>query len=199
MAGLIIDEKSLKGMNATLCEFSQIPDEEWNKVKTKLRSLRIEKNDFFIKAGDTPDKLAYIIDGIFRVYYSSESGNERILVFRGDGRLLSAYSSFLENTVSSYSIQAMEQSNLLYITLSDYTSLLNGHSCWQTITSKYSQMLVVEKERRENEFLCDDAVTRYKKFILNYPDMEKRINQYQIAAYLGITPVALSRIRSKNI
>jgi CRP-like cAMP-binding protein len=199
MAESIIEEKWLKRMYTTLCEFSQIPDDEWNKARTKLRSLRIEKNNFFIKAGDIPDKLAFILDGIFRVYYSPESGNERILVFRGGNRLLSAYSSFLENTVSSYSIQALEQSNLLFITLSDYTALLNGHPCWQTITSKYSQMLVVEKEKRENEFLCDDAETRYKKFILNYPGLEKRINQYQIAAYLGITPVALSRIRSKNI
>ncbi|MDP4093594.1 MAG: Crp/Fnr family transcriptional regulator [Bacillota bacterium] len=198
MVELETEEKRLKRMYATLCEFAQVPDEEWNKAKTKLRSLRIEKNNFFIKAGEIPDKLAYISDGIFRVYYTSESGNERILVFRGENRLLSAYSSFLENTVSSYSIQALEQCNLLYITLSDYTALLNDHPCWQTITSKYSQMLVVEKERRENEFLCDDAETRYKKFILNYPGLEKRINQYQVAAYLGITPVALSRIRSKK-
>lgn len=193
-----IEKTWLKQMYTTLSEYAQIPEHEWNKTLGKLYSLKIKKNDYFINTGDVPDKLAFILSGIFRVFYTTESGVERILVFRGENRLLSAYSSFLENTNSRFSIQALEDSHLLYISLKDYIELLSGHQCWQIISTKYAQLLFIEKEKRENEFLSDDAEARYNNFILNYPAFEKRINQYHIASYLGITPVALSRIRRKG-
>ena len=53
------------------------------------------------------------------------------------------------------------------------------------------------KTEREREFLLFDAETRYKSFLNTFPGLERRIKQHLIASYLGITPVALSRIRKK--
>ncbi len=198
MKEIPIDEDWTMKMFTTLCEYAAVPEAQWSKVLKKLHVLKIKKNDYFIKAGDFPDKLAYIVEGIFRVFYLSESGNENSLVFREEGRLLSAYSSFLENTNSVYSFQALEDSILIYSSLNDYTELLEEHACWQIITAKYSQMLFVEKEKREKEFLSDDAETRYMTFLNKYPKLVKRISLYYIASYLGITPEALSRIRKKH-
>lgn len=193
-----IEDKLLKQMFAMICNYAPIPDMQWNKLQTKLRCIKIKKNDYFIKADDIPDKLAFIIHGIFRVFCLTESGNDNTLVFRDENKFLSAYSSFLENVKSKYSFQALEDSTLLYISLKDYIELSAEHICWQIITTKYSQMLFVEKEKRETEFLCDDAKTRYNNFIINFPGLAKRIPQCYIASYLGITPETLSRIRKKS-
>ena len=53
------------------------------------------------------------------------------------------------------------------------------------------------KEKRERELLLLDAESRYKSFIHEFPHLEPRIKQHMIASYLGITPIALSRIRKK--
>lgn len=198
MDELALKEAWLKQMFTTLCEYAPIPDDEWNKTKTKIHSIKIQKNEYFIKAGDFPDKLAFIVHGIFRVFYLSKSGTESTLVFRNEKRLLSAYSSFLENINSRYSFQSLTDSTLLYISLNDMTELLSSHPCWQIITAKYSQLLFVEKEKRETEFLCDDAQTRYFTFANNFPEFIKRVSLHHIASYLGITPETLSRIRKKS-
>ena len=182
---------------AALDSFAEIPNEEWEKAILNLRHIHLKKNEYFIQAGYVPDKIACIVSGIFRVFYNTESGKEKILAIRGEGRMLSAFSAILENTPSWYDIQALEDSDLLYIGLDQYTNRLLEHPCWQIINAKYAQMLFVEKERRESEFLSDDAETRYKKFKERFLGMEDRIHQYHIASYLGITPVALSRIRKK--
>lgn len=184
-------------MRATLGSFAEIPDEEWAKAVLTLRHIHLKKNEYFIRAGATPDKMACIVSGIFRVFYVTESGEERILAIRDEGRMLSAFSAILENTVSWYDIQALEDSDLLYINLNQYLDEIPWHPCWQTIYAKYVQMLFVEKERRESEFLSDDAETRYRKFRERFPGVEDRIRQYHVASYLGITPVALSRIRKR--
>jgi CRP-like cAMP-binding protein len=184
-------------MRAELSSFAEIPDAEWGKAVLNLRHLHLRRNDYFIQAGSIPDKMACIVSGIFRVFYITQSGEEKTLAIRAEGRMLSAFSAILENTPSWYDIQALEDADLLYISLEEYLAGLQGHPCWQVINTKYAQMLFMEKERRESEFLSDDAETRYRKFRERFPDVEDRIRQYHIASYLGITPVALSRIRKK--
>lgn len=193
-----IEDKWLKQMYMKLNEYVSIPDIQWNKLKMKLRCIKVNKNDYFIKSEDIPDKLAFIVQGIFRISYLTQSGNDNTLVFRDENKFLSAYSSFLENVKSKYSFQALEDSILLYISLSDYIELCAEHVCWQIITTKYSQILFVEKENRETELLGDDAETRYNNFTKNFPELSMRIPQFYIASYIGITPETLSRIRKKT-
>ena len=198
MADSTLKRVWLNQMHSVLSEYARIPEGEWMKAQELLHVLKIRKGDYFIRVGDEPDKLAFIVAGLFRVFFTTKTGDEKILVFRAENRLLSAYSSFLESTTSKFSIQAVEESVLLYLSLEDYAKLLAEHSCWQTISAKYAELLFIEKEQRENEFLSEDAETRYYNFILHYPDFENRLNQYHIASYIGITPVALSRIRNKK-
>ena len=54
------------------------------------------------------------------------------------------------------------------------------------------------KEKRERELLLLDAESRYRIFLEEFPNLEKRVKQHMIASYLGITPERLSRIR-KNM
>jgi CRP-like cAMP-binding protein len=192
-----IEQRWLDMVYSVLSKFAEIPPEEWEKGISKSRHLHLKKDEYFVRAGSIPDKMAFIISGIFRVFYITEAGEEKILVFRAEGRMLSAFSAFLENQSSWFYIQALEDADLLYIGFDDYKKFLSGNKCWQTINAKYVEMLFVEKENREREFLSDYAETRYKNFIIKYPDIENRIRQYHIASYLGITPVALSRIRKK--
>lgn len=52
-------------------------------------------------------------------------------------------------------------------------------------------------ELREKEFLLDPLEVRYLRLIREHPDLIDRIPQYHIASYLGVTDVALSRMRKK--
>jgi CRP-like cAMP-binding protein len=187
----------LQTLHRTLSSFAEIPPAEWEKSIADIKHTHLKKGDYFIRVGEIPDKMACIVVGIFRVFYTTEAGEEKILVIRNEGRMLSAYSALLEKTPSWYDIQALEESDLLVISLEQYQNGLLKHPCWQTINARYTQMLFVEKEKRESELLSESAETRYLNFKERYPGMEGRIRQYHIASYLGITPVGLSRIRKK--
>jgi CRP-like cAMP-binding protein len=179
---------------STMREFAEFADEEWEKAIAQFVHVRIPKDGYFLRAGDVPDKLAFIASGVFRVFFVTEGGDERIHAFRDEGRLISAFSPFLTEKKSWYSIQALEDSDLL-CTRIDVGTWTSQAECWRTLYAKYMEKLFVEKENREREFLSDDAETRYRNFRDTYPGLENRIAQYHVASYLGITPVALSRIR----
>jgi CRP-like cAMP-binding protein len=190
-------ESYQRQMRAELSRYCDIPEVELQRAAGMSKLLRVKKNHHFINIGEIPDKMGYILTGIFRVYYITEEGVDRTLVFRNENNFLSAFSAFLEGTPSWYAIQALEDSVLSCITLQDYNRLMENNSCWNTLTRKYVEQLFIEKEKRERGFLSEDAATRYLTFLQRYPGIEERIPQYYIASYLGITPVALSRTRKK--
>ena len=55
----------------------------------------------------------------------------------------------------------------------------------------------MKKEIREYELLCLSAEDRYKRLLKHTPDILKLVTQNEIARYLGITPVGLSRIKRR--
>lgn len=55
----------------------------------------------------------------------------------------------------------------------------------------------MKKEWREYEFLCLSAEARYALLLEATPELINKVTQNDIARYLGITPVALSRIKKR--
>jgi len=96
-----------------LNHFSELPYEKALEGLHLLKHQRIKKGEHFVKIDTTADKLAYIAKGLFRVYYITENGDEKILVFRGAGFMLSAFSGLVEKNPSWFGIQALEDSDLL--------------------------------------------------------------------------------------
>jgi CRP-like cAMP-binding protein len=182
---------------ALLREFASIGDDEWRRLVDMSKALRIGKDEYFLRVGDAPDKVAFVARGVFRVFFVTEEGEDRTLAFREEGRLLSAFDSSREGGRSWLGIQALEDSVLSYIALRDYKRLLGGDPCWLELSSRYMELLFREKQERERELLSDDAMTRYLKLLERHPGIERRVLQYHIASYVGITPVALSRIRKR--
>ena len=175
-----------------------IPVGEQVKFRAMLSGLSLERGEHLINEGDMPRKIAFVLSGIFRAYYLTESGDEKTIVFREKGRPLSAYSSYLTGDSAKFSIQALEKSLVLFITIEDFEKLLSGDSSWERIRGEYFTNLFIEKESRERELMSDDAETRYNQFLRDYPGLIDRINHYHIASYLGISNVTLSRIRHRK-
>jgi CRP-like cAMP-binding protein len=190
----IIDPRWTALLRRTLSALADVPDAEWESALARFRQVRVPEGGFFYRPGERPDRLGFVASGLFRVFFTTESGEERILVFREEGRLLSGFTASLSSGESWYGIQALEDSVLLCVDV-EAPSLMGSAECWRGVYSRYMEMLFEEKGRREREFLSDDAGTRYRNFLERYPGLEGRVAQYHIASYLGITPVALSRIR----
>ncbi len=178
-------------------KITEVPDEEIEKAVEVFRPVQLKKNSFFVMAGEIPDEVGFLVSGILRFFYINEDGVEFIKSFCVENNVVAAYSALLLNEPARYFIQALENSLLLVAPYTAYQELIAGHCCWQILDHTFTQALFIRKEKREAELLLDDAETRYLSFLAEYPDLNKRLKQHHIASYLGITPVTLSRIRSK--
>ena len=69
---------------------------------------------------------------------------------------------------------------------------------WQNVLHRILIQTLLTKERREAEFLMLGAAERFEKFKEEHPALIQRLKQQEVAEYLGISPVHLSRIRSQK-
>lgn len=137
----------------------------------------------------------FLESGVLRSFILKE-GNEFNIDFYLPTSFVSSYTSFLTQTPSNGYIQALSNSVIYIISLSNYNRLLKTNSEWYKFGKYISDSLFMKKCKRETSLLMDSAIDRYK-FLLNlYPQIEQLVPQYHIASYLGIKPESLSRIKS---
>ena len=171
--------------------------EEVEQVVEQFRWQCLEAETFIVRQGELSSQIGYVAAGIFRLFYIDKEGRERTKAFCLESHMVGAYSAILLNEKSNFNIRAEQPSAVLGIPFQTLLSICNSDTSWQMLHLKILQELYVRLERRESELLLDDATTRYLKFLEQYPGLEGQVKQYHIASYLGITPVALSRIRAQ--
>ncbi|MEQ8684459.1 MAG: Crp/Fnr family transcriptional regulator [Imperialibacter sp.] len=180
-----------------ISRIAPVPEEELDKLFGLCHSVELKKASLFVAAGDIPTKFGIVVSGLFRYYYLQEGGNEFTKGFFSEGSFLSSYSATIAGTPSHFSIEALENSEVLVFDYSKWEALRTGHPGWNQFLITVLEEAFTKKETREREFLLFDAKERYRLFLKRYPGLEKRVRQHVIASYLGITNVALSRVRRK--
>ncbi len=186
-----------KILSETISFFTDPPEGELQKVFDHTFPIKIKKNEYLLRAGETPDRIYINISGLLRLFYIDFNGSEVIKHFCTENTCAISYTAFLLRKESNIFIQALEDTSLLAIDYETYHDLINGHPCWQRAAQKFAEALFMLKEKKEADLLLYDAQERYARFLEDYPNLESRVPQYFIASYIGITPESLSRIRSK--
>lgn len=175
-----------------------MPEAEEAKVLKLLKGIKITKGDYYIREGQIPKKFAFVEKGLFRYLYINNKGTEFTKNFILENNFVSAYSAMISKQPSRMFIEALEDSYIYDINYADWLELKKGHECWNRFLVLILEKAFSTKEIRERDLLLLEAQERYDIFKKEFPTLENRIKQHQIASYLGISPISLSRIRNKS-
>jgi len=179
---------------AAVKRLAPVPPEQWVRLEGFLKPRRLAKGSYFIEPGQPSREAGIVVSGLMRFYYTDAEGREATKAFRGPGELVAAYAELLDQRPSRTTISAQEDTELLVLSYDRVTALYKDHACWQELGRVIAEDHYRQRERREQELLLDSATVRYRTFLKEKPDLAAKLPQKIIASYLGITPVALSRI-----
>ncbi|MEO1035255.1 MAG: Crp/Fnr family transcriptional regulator [Pseudomonadota bacterium] len=158
-------------------------------------SIRADKHVF--RQGDRDRRVFFVRQGLLKAYYVASDGKETIKSFVLPGGFIASLTAAYREEVCSFSLICLEDSVLLPVEF----EVIYG-ACQQDIEVAALVLdavleFAMRKEQREMDFLCLSAEDRYRRLIERSPELIERVRQMDIARYLGITPVALSRIRKR--
>jgi len=190
-------EFAWQSLYSKLQTMSDIPDEQWTIFQKLAEPMTVKKNSCFARQGEPSNSIAFCMNGLLRLYYTTANGTTFNKSFCSSGDFVASYRALLTSSPSYFSIEALMDSELLVIRYEHFQSLFTEHICWERLGRNIVEQLYIKKEQREYELLMLSAEERYRLFLERHSHMINDIPQYHIASFLGITPVALSRIKRK--
>lgn len=170
-----------------------------DKLKEAGELVEFKKGDIVFAQGKSDDYLYKVKKGCLKAYYITNSGKEYVKSFILENDYIASLNAYrLPDVCCKYSLVSLEPSVLLRLKLSVIFDIIKQDP---TVTISIFNILInilLKKEKREFEFLCLSAEERFTQIKKEMPGLLTRATQYDIAGYLGITPVALSRIKTRT-
>jgi CRP-like cAMP-binding protein len=142
------------------------------------------------------DRAWWIEAGLVRLYYLDANGRERNKSFHAAGAWV-AGGVPAQRSRSPYAIAALEATRTVVLPYERLIEWQRELPAVQTIVADALLSVFERMARREAELLMLTAAQRYQRFVAQQPALAARLPLHQIASYLGITSVALSRVRAR--
>ncbi len=172
-----------------------LPADQLNEFFGLLRKTEVKKKQFLIRPRDTVTTEYYVLKGCLKAYYMDETGEEHIIQFAIEDWWISDFEAFFHTKPAKLYVEAIEDSVVLGIDRDILEILYRRIPRFERFFRIKTTAAFVAGRERILAILEKSASERYLDFCATYPAIEKRVNNYHIANYLGIKPESLSRIR----
>ncbi|GEP52608.1 cAMP-binding protein [Flavobacterium noncentrifugens] len=176
----------------------QLSEVEKEIVKSYFIPKTLKKRKLLLQEGYVCKYLTFVASGLLKTYHIDEKGKEHISQFTPEGWWTSDMHSFFHSVPSQYTIDALEDSELLMITAEDFENM----TLQVPVMDRYFRLLfqnsLVVKERRLVTAHTLTAEEKYRQLVENNPGLVNRVPQNLLASYLGLTAATVSRLK-KNV
>lgn len=156
---------------------------------------KIDKGTQLVRSGSLWQQAFFITDGLIRLYYTTEQGKEFNKGFYREQDFLWPKAPSARTEPSLFTIECLTPCSFWQVSFSSFQTKLAKEGVWENFALPYLEHFADEKFIREYEFLIHDAQTKYACLRSSLGPMIDRIPDYHLASYLGITNVALSRVK----
>jgi CRP-like cAMP-binding protein len=171
-------------------------DESFELAAGYFQIEKISKGEYLVKEGQVCNKIAYINEGLFRIY-NTKDGIEKNTCFCKEDSITTSFNSFVNQVPSLESIQAIENSVLITLTAGNLAKLQNRSEIWQRIRQLLTEKECLRLSDRASSLSFESALEKYENLLKHQPEIIQRVSIQHIASYIGVSRETLSRIRSK--
>ena len=177
-------------------DYVPLPDVELDDIVSKFKKKKIKKNEFLLMQGEICKDLIFVQNGCLRLYYLQEDVEVSVWFALKHSSAIEIYSFISETPTNNY-LQAIEESEILFLPKTELNKLYQSHPKMQEMMRKFWEDVILHLLERFTALQRDSAEQRYLD-LLNKPELLQTIPQKYLASFIGVTPTSLSRIK-KNI
>jgi CRP-like cAMP-binding protein len=159
----------------------------------------VNKGEHILRAGTVADEVFFVHQGLLRYYINdaADGGQERTGQFFDEGIVATDAESYLQRIPAQQNFEALETSSIVALP----RAVLNAGYDQDHAIERFGRLMLEEaligSQRRVSRLLVLQPEERYRLFVETRPEVARRVPQYLIASYLGLTPESLSRIRRR--
>ena len=169
----------------------ELTNTEIELINKSFRRETIKKKQLIFGSGERNTRHYFIEKGLLRMYVIDSDGKEFNILFAQENQWIGDLATPDE---TSFYLDAVEKSIVYSISDENLNMFTNNFSSFVN----YLKRSYIFLQKRLVSILVNTAEENYEELIMHYPELIKRLPQYHISSYLGVTPVFLSKILSKR-
>jgi CRP/FNR family transcriptional regulator, anaerobic regulatory protein len=175
--------------------YFEAPLPVWETFAHYLTPTNFEKNEIIKQVGKTERKMHFVLKGSIGIFLFKDN-HDICIDLCYENEFVSDYMSLLTQNPSPLYTKALEETQTLTINHTHLTQLYNT-PIGGKIKNIVAESLFIHKQNQQIDLLNLSPEQRYKKLLIENPNVILRTSQLHLASYLGITPESLSRIRKR--
>lgn len=176
-------------------KYVNLSDVELEDITSKFKSKTVKKNSYLLKKGDTCKDIVFVNTGCLRLFYLKDNIEISVWFAFEQSSAIEIY-SFISESPSNYFLQAIEDSEVLYLSKTELNKLYQRYPKMQEMMRNFWEDVILNLINRFTALQTDSAEKRYLD-LLSKPAYLETIPQKYLASFLGVTPTSLSRIRKQ--
>ena len=182
-----------------LRRLGELTDEHVERVVAVGEVKSFARGEKLVESGAPVVSAGLVLDGVFAEQVPTTKG--RITVsFSTEGDFVGPIADLLgHRPLASQDIVALAPSRIMNVEWGGYQRLINSVPEWMSFHSTVMERLLLLKSERERQLLASDAAQRLVWFEERFSTAATLLPLKEVASFLGITPVYLSRLRRRRV
>jgi CRP-like cAMP-binding protein len=176
---------------------SSIDSASFAKFGLKAKLKHYPKGQLVITQGEPAPKLYFLIKGFVRYMGNSPEGKEFTQSFACTPCIVGSTRAMTRGVNALFSIEALDDVICLEFDWLVFFQKMKSQPGFMEAYNRLLENMFIKKEEREYAFVQQSAEQRYLTFLDANPELRDKVPLKMIASHIGITPIALSRIRKK--
>lgn len=177
--------------------FSSFSESDLDKVVKCFHPRHIEKKSILLSEGEISKEFYFIYKGCIRTYFITKQGHEKTRYIMIEPSIGTALTSFISQKPSFEFVDALEATELLVISRTDFYKLAQEVPAWKDFYLKIMEMAYSFQNTKIESLVTLSAKQRYEQLLKIQPKLIQRLSNKVVASYLDVTQETLSRLKSK--
>lgn len=177
----------------------ELSEADLNLFCSKFHFVKLKSKQIVIDIGDTCSRTYFVNSGCLRAFALDTNGVEHTVSFAPKDWWIAEMYSYISGEPATMKIEAIEESEVLYIEKEDYEMLFDKIPKLERVFRKLLERSVVAYQLRLIDRLSKTAEERYINFSKKFPGLVNTVPQKQIASFIGVTPEFFSKMKAKML
>lgn len=186
--------------------FMSLPQKDYALLENEIKYKTFIAGENILLVGSICKNIMFIVNGKARSFFINHEGQDYTwsLNFNDthskfENYFLVDYNSFLTQTPTFLSFQALEDIEVVMLSYDSIQKLTSNSLVLEKVASKMSGTAYQNVHKRAFTLLTLNAKERYLQLLKEEPYLLNKFQHYLIASYLGVAPQSLSRLRKEII
>lgn len=170
---------------------------QWNVLTLDIKVHSLSKGECLLTQGENTTNMFFLSRGLVRYYSLCENGKEYTQTLAKAPKLIGSTRALTLAQPASFNIEAVVDSVAFSFSWQSFYQQMSQDLAFTQAYIKFLESIFIFKEQKEHAMVKYSATQRYLDFCKDFPELKDTLPKQQIASYIGITPIALSRIRKQ--